>query len=60
MNACLKQIFYWDKALRESQKGHRRKNRNIVRLQRRIDDLATENRELMLKIAKLELSNKAD
>jgi len=60
MNACLEQIIYWNKALKESQKGHRRKNRKIVSLQLRIDAMATENRELMLRIAKLELLNQGE
>ena len=54
-NACLKQIRYWSKALQESQKGHRRKNRLIFRLTKRIDSLESENRQLMLKIANLEV-----
>ena len=54
--ACLKQIMYWDKALKSAQKGHRRKNRLIFRLERRVASLETENRELTLRIAELELS----
>lgn len=53
--ACIKQIMYWNKALQDSQKGHRRKNRLILRLRKQIDSLETENRELMLKIANLEV-----
>jgi len=49
--ACLKQIRYWNRALKESQKGHRRKNRLISRLRNRISDLEAENRRMMLSVA---------
>jgi len=55
-NACIKQIMYWNKALQESQKGHRRKNCLIARLRSEIDFLETQNRKLMLIIAELEVT----
>ena len=53
--ACLKQIMYWNKALQQSQKGHKRKNRLVARLRDQVSDLEAENRRMMLRLAKLEL-----
>ena len=54
--ACLKQIRWWNKALRDYQKAIKRKNKHINRLQRKNDELADNHRELIMEIAQLELS----
>ena len=48
--ACLRQIRYWDKALKASQKGHKRKNRKIFSLEAKILELERTIRELMVEI----------
>jgi len=57
--ACLKQIRYWDKALKDSQKGHIRKNRKIHSMKLKLIDQEKTIRELMKYIAVLELKEKS-
>jgi len=54
--ACLKQIRWWNKALRDYQKAIKRKNKHINRLQKNNDELAAYQRVLIMEIAELELS----
>jgi len=54
--ACLKQIRWWNKALRDYQKAIKRKNKHINRLQKNNDELSSYQRELIMEIAELELS----
>ena len=54
--ACLKQIRYWNNALRDYQKAIKRKNKYINRLQRSNAELAEFHRVLIMEIAELELS----
>ena len=55
--ACLKQIHYWMKALRESEKGHRRKNKHINRLERENLKLRQLIADLQVELAKQTLGS---
>ena len=54
--ACLRQIRWWNKALRDYQKAIKRKNKHINRLQKNNAELAEYHRVLIMEIAELELS----
>ena len=55
--ACLRQIRWWNKTLRDYQKAIKRKNKHINRLQKNNDELAAYQRMLIMEIAELELKN---
>jgi len=55
--ACIKQIKYWYKTIQQLQKGIRRKNKYITRLERENNDLVKKYSHAMMRIAELELEN---
>ena len=56
-DACLKQIKYWHKAIQQLQKGIKRKNKLINRLQMENNDLISDNAMLMVILAELEMED---
>jgi len=55
--ACLKQIRWWNKTIKDYQKAIRRKNKHINRLQKNNSELAEYQRVLIMEIAALELNS---